>query len=155
MTKIGKMTRSKHQSSKSPDLELTPDDSLPPRKPPDLKLAAGDSLSLLRPVTGSVETFIKRCAEVAEKDHAGFQDYLVKKAEAERAAAAPAEPKPDLSRRTMLKVAVGASIVGEAAAAGLALVRSGSVSEQGFKHGGENYTAAHDIVRELVDTKAD
>ena len=155
--KIGKMTGSKRQSNKSPDLELAPDDSSSPRKSPDLKLAAEESLSLLQPVTGSIETFIKRCAEVAEKDHAEFQDYLAKKAEAERAAAAsaPPEPKPDLSRRTMLKVAVGASIVGEAAAAGLALVRSGSVSEQGFKHGGENYTAAHDIVRELVDTKAD
>src|SRR3712207_6109207 len=105
-------------------------------KSPDLKVGSEDNISPLTPSISAVETYVKRRAEVAEQDHAEFQGYLAEKQEAARTAAVAVEgkPKPKVSRRTMLKVAVGTSIVGEAAALGYSALKGGSVSEQGFKH---------------------
>jgi len=128
-------------------------------KSPELKLASEDNISPLRPSMSAVETYVKRRAEVAEQDHAEFQGYLAEKQEAAPTAAVTVaeKPKPNVSRRTMLKVAVGTSIVGEAAALGYSALTGGSVSEQGLKHAGQNYTEAqrHNIPRELIGNRAD
>jgi len=111
----------------------------------------------------SVDEFVKRRTEVAEKDHAEFQTYLVEKQEddARKSAAAqvPAAPvakkSGKLSRRTMLNVAVGTAGVAEAAVLGYNALGGGSVSDQGVLHAGAGYTPRHNIVREVVDTRAD
>src|SRR5712664_3892746 len=78
----------------------------------------GDEPKAKLPVSKtSPDEFVKRRTEVAEKDHAEFQTYLVDKEEADArksaaaqvpVLAAPVEKKSrKLSRRTMLNVAVG------------------------------------------------
>ena len=122
---------------------------------PDAKLPAPQS---------QIDAFVRRRHEVAEKDHAEFQGYLRRKAEENArkqaelvpAAAVEEKRKSRLSRRTMFNAAVGTAVVAEAAVLGYNTWRR-SVSEQGLKHAGDKYTEAqrHDIVRELVDAKAD
>jgi hypothetical protein len=106
-----------------------------------------------------IENFLRRKAEVGEKDREEFQEYLNEKSKRASAAAdaAPEKPKPWLNRRTVLRVAAGTAVAGEAAALGYSMIQGGAVSEQGLKHGGATYTEAqrHHIVRELIDTKAD
>ena len=122
---------------------------------PEIKFETEDGGSLH--AVSPVERFRKRSAEVTERDHAEFQSYLKEKAERATLAPAPEEPKPKVSRRTMLKVAAGTAVAGEAAALGYSMIQGGSVSEQGLKHAGDRYTEAqrHHIVRELIDAKAD
>jgi hypothetical protein len=110
----------------------------------------------------SPDEFVKRRTEVAEKDHAEFQTYLVDKQEADArksaaslVPAAPAEKKNrKLSRRTMLNVAVGTAGAAEAAVLGYNVL-GGSVSDHGILHAGADYVPRHNIVREVVDTAAD
>jgi hypothetical protein len=110
----------------------------------------------------SPDEFVKRRTEVAEKDHAEFQTYLVEKKEddARKSAASlvPAAPvakkSSKLSRRTMLNVAVGTAGAAEAAVLGYKVL-GGSVSDQGVLHAGADYVPRHNIVREVIDTSAD
>lgn len=118
----------------------------------------------------SVENYLRRREEVGEGDRRDFQNYLEEKAKrtAEAAqlavvAGSPDEPPPQeaqpptkVNRRRLLKVVAGTAVAAEVAAA-YAWIKGGSVSEQGAKHAGSNYTEAqtHDIVRELVDEKTD
>jgi hypothetical protein len=110
----------------------------------------------------SPDQFVKRSTEVAEKDHAEFQTYLVEKKEddARKSAASlvPAAPvakkSSKLSRRTMLNVAVGTAGAAEAAVLGYKVL-GGSVSDQGVLHAGADYVPRHNIVREVIDTSAD
>lgn len=117
----------------------------------------------------SVELYLARREEVTSKDREDFQNYLEEKArlaaqeveaEIENAQKHDEEndpaPAQRMSRRNILKVVAGTAAVAEAGAA-YAWVKSGSVSEQGFKHAGSNYTEAqrHNIHRELVDEKTD
>jgi thiocyanate desulfurase len=123
----------------------------------------GDEPKAKPPVSKtSPDEFVKRRTEVAEKDHAEFQTYLVDKQEADarKSAAAPVPAAPvekksrKLSRRTMLNVAVGTAGVAEAVVLGYNAL-GGSVSDQGVLHAGADYTPRHNIVREVVDTRAD
>src|SRR5215218_8817728 len=78
---------------------------------------------------GSIDEFLKRNAEVLEKDRAEFQSYLVaKQAAATRKAGAEPAParKTRMSRRTMLNVAVGTAGVAEAAVLGYNALGGGS-----------------------------
>jgi thiocyanate desulfurase len=110
----------------------------------------------------SPDQFVKRRTEVAEKDHAEFQTYLVEKKEdnARKSAASlvPAAPvakkSSKLSRRTMLNVAVGTAGAAEAAVLGYKVL-GGSVSDHGILHAGADYVPRHNIVREVVDSSAD
>ncbi|MGF7161879.1 hypothetical protein FHS85_003520 [Rhodoligotrophos appendicifer] len=107
---------------------------------------------------------MKHRDQVAEKDHEEFQVYLTEKAASEEqksrsrnlVAAEAAEKKAKLNRRTILKAAVGTAAVAEAGVLAYGAL-GGSVSDQGLRHAGANYTEAqrHDIIRELVNTKAD
>ena len=137
-----------------------------PRKTP-LKDRPSSTSRLREPVEDTrqhteVARYLKRRNEVVEKDHAEFQVYLNEKAVRD-ARTAPADQglpplgKADISRRNMLKVVAGTAAAGEAALLGYSWVKGGSVSEQGFKHAGDRYTApqTHDIVRELINPKAD
>ena len=112
-----------------------------------------------------IEEFVRRRTEVAEKDHAEFQDYLrLKEEENTRqkgmlvpAAAVEEKRRNRMSRRTILSVAAGTAGVAEAAVLGYNALGSGSVPDHGAQHAGANYTEAqrHNITRELVDTAAD
>ncbi|MDP1908134.1 MAG: hypothetical protein Q8K85_07535, partial [Hyphomicrobium sp.] len=77
----------------------------------------------------SIDEFLKRNAEVLEKDREEFQAYLVAKQAAATAAPAP-QPAPArrtrMSRRTMLNVAVGTAGVAEAAVLGYSALGGGS-----------------------------
>ena len=110
----------------------------------------------------SPDEFVKRRTAVAEKDHAEFQTYLTekqaddaRKSAAAQVPAAPVEKKAGgMSRRTMLNVAVGTAGVAEAAMLGYKAL-GGSVSTQGIAHGGSDYAPHQNIIREVVDTRAD
>ena len=141
------------------------DGETPEDKPVETKTAAAND-----PMAG-VDAFLRRRAEVAERDLSEFEAYVTeKKARDERAreeamaalAAMPVgdPPKSRLSRRTVLKFAAGTAVVGEAALLAHTALngnRGGSVSNHGVMHGGENYTEPqrHHIVRELVEPKGD
>ncbi len=108
----------------------------------------------------SIDEFLKRNAEVLEKDRAEFQTYLIAKQEAATekakaaAATAPAR-KSRMSRRTMLNVAVGTAGAAEAAVLGYHVLGSGSSSDTGvFQAAGSGPQQGH-ITREIVDSKAD
>ena len=81
-----------------------------------------------------IEEFVRRRTEVAEKDHAEFQDYLrLKEEENTRqkgmlvpAAAVEEKRRSRMSRRTMLNVAVGTAGIAEAAVLGYNALGSGS-----------------------------
>ncbi|MGO1077481.1 hypothetical protein [Inquilinus sp. CA228] len=112
-----------------------------------------------------IDAFIDRRADVARSDHEVFQDYLRQKqaralAARAEAAAAPAEPAPQVGRRSMLKVAIGTAIAGEAAALGYAAMQAGGNGAAAGPAGGQANAAAADaqsqpIVRELIDSRAD
>lgn len=110
---------------------------------------------------GAVDAFVKRREEVAVKDREEFQTYLTAKqeADAKKKASMPAvaEKKRGFSRRTIIGAAAGTAVVAEAGVLGYNMLGGGSVSDQGARHGGANYTEAqrHSIVREVVDTRAD
>ena len=114
------------------------------------------------PARNSAQDFVRRRTEVEEKDHAEFQTYLAEKKEADArkaktaVAAAPTKAR-GMSRRTMFNVAVGTAAAAEAAVIGYNTLGGGSVSDQGVRHAGANYTEAqrHNIVREIVDSRAD
>jgi thiocyanate desulfurase len=139
-------TRETPTKTVSPDVSAGPiiapptDTSLPARK-------------------ASIDEFLRRNAEVAEKDRAEFQTYLTAKAEsaAQKAKAAAATParKTRMSRRTMLNVAVGTAGVAEAAVLGYNALGGGSSSDTGiFQASGSGPQQQH-ITREIVDSKAD
>src|SRR5262245_54386256 len=97
------------------------------------------------PARASAADYARRRAEVDAKDHEEFQGYLAEKKEADarkKAVAAPTKRR-GVSRRTMFNVAVGSAVAAEAAVLGYnALGTGGSVSDQGVRHGGANYTEA-------------
>jgi thiocyanate desulfurase len=110
----------------------------------------------------SIDDFLRRNAEVAEKDRAEFQTYLIAKQEAavEKAKAAGAAApvrKTKMSRRTMLNVAVGTAGVAEAAVLGYNAFGGGSASDNGVLQTGANGFGVQQasIVREVVDSRAD
>lgn len=106
---------------------------------------------------GSIDEFLRRNAEVAEKDRAEFQTYLTAKAEsaAQKAVAATPARKTRMSRRTMLNVAVGTAGVAEAAVLGYNALGGGTSSGTGiFQASGTGPQQQH-ITREIVDSKAD
>jgi hypothetical protein len=145
MSKIVKKTDVKDPSKLSFNIDLPPESGGSP------------------PATQSqVDEFVRRRAEVAAQDHTEFQGYLAEKREAEARLPAngPGTADRKVSRRAMLKVAVGTAVAADAAAFAYAAVDSGalgSLTDQGLRHGGATYTEAqrHDIVRELVNTRAD
>jgi thiocyanate desulfurase len=64
--------------------------------------------------------------------------------------------KTKLSRRTMLNVAVGTAGAAEAAVLGYDLLVKNAIPDHGARHAGADYTDPHhNIVREVVDTRAD
>ena len=121
-------------------------------------IAAGTEPNL--PVRkASIDDFLKRNAEVLERDRAEFQAYLIAKQEAavEKAKAAEATApagKTRMSRRTMLNVAVGTAGVAEAAVLGYNALGGGSSDTGVFQAAGSGPQQQH-IVREIVDSKAD
>ena len=107
----------------------------------------------------SIDEFLRRNAEVLERDRAEFQTYLIAKQEEalEKAkateVAAPAR-KTRMSRRTMLNVAVGTAGVAEAAVLGYNVLGGGTTDGGVFQVVGSGPQQQH-IVREIVDSKAD
>ena len=106
----------------------------------------------------SIDEFLKRNAEVLEKDREEFQTYLVAKQEADarkaKARGRGAGPQDrGISRRTMLNVAVGTAVVAEAAVLGYNALGGGSSSDNGVRQAGR-FTGAQQahIVREIVDS---
>ena len=144
MAKRGKRTTAKKPPSKTPGARVVPE---------------GGKL----PARAAADEYVRRRAQVDEKDHAEFQTYLAEKKVAdERKARAAAVATPTrsrgVSRRTMFNAAVGTAVVAEAAVLGYnTLGGGGSVSDHGVRHAGANYTEAqrHNIVREVVDSRAD
>ena len=112
------------------------------------------------PARASAADYARRRAEVDANDHEEFKGYLAEKKEADarKKPVAPTKSR-GVSRRTMFNVAVGSAVAAEAAVLGYNALggSGGSVSDQGARHGGANYTEAqrHNIVREVVDTRAD
>ncbi|MDP1841315.1 MAG: hypothetical protein Q8L19_22680 [Reyranella sp.] len=102
----------------------------------------------------SIDEFLKRNAEVLEKDREEFQAYLVAKQAA--AIAAPPAParKPRMSRRTMLNVAVGTAGVAEAAVLGYHAL-GGDSSDTGIFQASGAGPQQQRITREIVDSRAD
>ncbi len=127
---------------------------------PGVKIASEDA-GKVPARQGAVDAFVKRREEVAVKDREEFQTYLTAKqeADAKKKAAMPAvaEKKRGFGRRTIIGAAAGTAVVAEAGVLGYNMLGGGSVSDQGARHGGANYTEAqrHSIVREVVDTRAD
>ena len=133
MSEPEKTTAAKDESSPDPQIEMTPE-----------PLAAN----------AQVERYLKRKAEVTEKDHREFQVYLEEKAR-QVAPVAPPPPrkKITLSRRNALKVVAGTAVAGEAAALGYSLT-GGSASKSAGT--GTGYGAQKQgIVREMTDSAAD
>jgi len=133
MSEPEKTTAAKDESSPDPQIEMTPE-----------PLAAN----------AQVERYLKRKAEVTEKDHREFQVYLEEKAR-QIAPVAPPPPrkKITLSRRNALKVVAGTAVAGEAAALGYSLT-GGSASKSAGT--GTGYGAQKQgIVREMTDSAAD
>lgn len=105
----------------------------------------------------SIDEFLKRNAEVLEKDREEFQAYLVAK-QAAAVAAPPLEPAPArktrMSRRTMLNVAVGTAGVAEAAVLGYHAL-GGNSSDTGVFQASGAGPQQQRITREIVDSQAD
>ena len=103
-----------------------------------------------------IDAFVRRQAEVAEQDHAEFEEYLrQKQAQNASKVGLKEKKKPRLSRRTMLNVAVGTAGVAEAAVIGYQVLGGGTSSDNGiFQASGAGPQQAH-IAREIVDPKAD
>jgi thiocyanate desulfurase len=124
-----------------------------PPKETDANLPASQS---------QIDEFVRRRAEVTEKDHAEFQEYLrlkeednARKGELVPVAAVEEKRKSRISRRMMLNVAVGTAGVAEAGYLGYNVLGSGSVSDHGVFHAGADYVPSGNVVREVVDTRAD
>ena len=114
MSEPEKTTAAKDESSPDPQIEMTPE-----------PLAAN----------AQVERYLKRKAEVTEKDHREFQVYLEEKAR-QIAPVAPPPPRKKftLSRRNALKVVAGTAVAGEAAALGYSLTGGSGEQERGHRH---------------------
>ncbi|MDP1963781.1 MAG: hypothetical protein Q8K93_16435 [Reyranella sp.] len=104
----------------------------------------------------TIDEFLKRNAEVLEKDREEFQTYLVAKQAAAQGAAQAAAParKTRMSRRTMLNVAVGTAGVAEAAVLGYHALGGGSSDTGVFQASGTGPQQSR-ITREIVDSQAD
>ena len=136
----------------TPTRTVSTDASVPP-------LVVPDAESGLPARKATIDEFLRRNAEVAERDRAEFQTYLIAKQEEalEKAkateVAAPAR-KTRMSRRTMLNVAVGTAGVAEAAVLGYNVLGGGTTDSGVFQAVGSGPQQQH-IVREIVDSKAD
>ena len=136
----------------TPTRTASTDASVPP-------LVVPDAESGLPARKATIDEFLRRNAEVAERDRAEFQTYLIAKQEEalEKAkameVAAPAR-KTRMSRRTMLNVAVGTAGVAEAAVLGYNVLGGGTTDSGVFQAVGSGPQRQH-IVREIVDSKAD
>jgi len=103
-----------------------------------------------------IDAFVRRQTEVAEQDHAEFEEYLrLKKEQAASKVALKEKKKPRLSRRTMLNVAVGTAGVAEAAVIGYQVLGSGSASGDGVLQANSTGPQRASIVRQVVDSRAD
>jgi len=103
-----------------------------------------------------IDAFVRRQAEVAEQDHAEFEEYLrQKKEQAASKVALKEKKKPRLSRRTMLNVAVGTAGVAEAAVIGYQMLGSGSAPGDGILQANSTGPQRASIVRQVVDSRAD
>jgi hypothetical protein len=104
----------------------------------------------------SIDEFLRRNAEVLEKDREEFQSYLVAKQAAAEVAPAPGPArKTRMSRRTMLNVAVGTAGVAEAAVLGYNALGGGSATDGGIFQANSAGPQQSGIVREIVDSRAD
>ena len=136
----------------TPTRTASTDASVPP-------LVVPDAESGLPARKATIDEFLRRNAEVAERDRAEFQTYLIAKQEEalEKAkateVAAPAR-KTRMSRRTMLNVAVGTAAAAEAAVLGYNVLGGGTTDSGVFQAVGSGPQQQH-IVREIVDSKAD
>src|SRR5262245_6995130 len=110
-----------------------------------------------------IDTYVRRRAEVAAKDHDEFQEYLrdkegetVRKA-GELVPAGEVEQKRRtfLSRRAMLNVAVGTTGVAEAAVIGYQVMGSGASPGGDVQQVSGSEPQRTAITREVVDTRAD
>src|SRR5260221_12235610 len=114
------------------------------------------------PARAAADAYVRRRAEVDQKDHVEFQDYLAAKKVSEELKARSAivttpTKRRGFSRRTMFNAAVGTAVVAEAAVLGYnALNGNGSTSGSGVRRAGAINTEAqsHRIVREVVDSRA-
>jgi thiocyanate desulfurase len=103
-----------------------------------------------------IDAFVRRQAQVAEQDHAEFEEYLrQKQAQSASKVALKEKKKPRLSRRTMLNVAVGTAGVAEAAVIGYQVLGSGSAPGDGILQANSTGPQRANIVRQVVDSRAD
>lgn len=132
----------------------TPTKTVAPGAPLIAPLGADGAERNLPARKTSIDEFLKRNAEVLEKDREEFQAYLVAKQAA--ATAAPPAParKTRMSRRTMLNVAVGTAGVAEAAVLGYNALGGGASDTGIFQASGAGPQQQH-ITREIVDSRAD
>lgn len=117
-----------------------------------------------------MEHYLRRKAEVAEEDHAEFEEYLSQKAREQDAVrhdevveplpVAPVAAEPTCSkvdRRHFLTAAAGVAVAGEAAVIGHSMLAGQSIPAVGTAHAGDTSTDAQGqfIDRELINPKAD
>jgi hypothetical protein len=129
---------------------------------PNLKVdvRSGPNSVADRPLTPE-QDFLRRKAEVAERDHNEFSDYLQEKRAREQQQAAPPVEAPQaapsrINRRSMLKWAAGTAAAGEAAALGYQMVTGQDIPAHGTMHSGATSAEVQrHIERELINPQAD
>src|SRR5215204_4489623 len=107
-------------ASETPPTQTFAELKRPPLNIPPVELGSPSNVPARN---ASVDKFLKREAEVLERDRAEFKTYLVAKHEeatrkAKAAEAAKLKTKPRVSRRTMLNAAVGTVAAAEVAVLG-------------------------------------
>src|SRR5215475_9608423 len=149
------MTKPTRSATKPTDEKIEME--LPPIETPPIEPNASLPASQQK-----IDEFVRRRTEVTEQDHAEFQEYLrlkeeenARKGEVVPAAEVEEKRKSRISRRTMLNVAVGTAGVAEAGYLGYKVLGSGSVSDHGIAHAGADYVPSGNVVREVVDSRAD
>ena len=121
---------------------------------PKLKIAEAD-----KPLT-PVQAFLQRTAEVTQKDHEEFSEYLEeKRARDQRQEAPPAPQASAFGNQSPERVewAAGTAVVGEVAVVGHQVITGQDVPPHGTMHSGATPAEAlrHHIDRELVNPQAE
>ena len=118
---------------------------------PKLKVAEAD-----KPLT-PVQAFLQRTAEVTQKDHEEFSEYLEERRARDRPPVPQATPPSRINRRSVLKWAAGTAVVGEAAVVGHQVITGQDVPSHGTMHSGASPAEAlrHHVERELVNPQAE
>ena len=112
------------------------------------------------PDNSLVQAFLKRTAEVTQKDHDEFSEYLQEKRardQQQKAPIASAAPGAQSQPAQHVEMVAGTAVVGEAAAFGHQMITGEDIPAHGIMHSGATSAEAlrHHIERELVNPLAD